>query len=78
MMRERDTPERGCHSNYLSNVNKKQILRVRCEKFGSYLGNRGRGWIRMGVTCGLAEWESAEGYGKMEDHDHFVDANKTI
>jgi hypothetical protein len=37
MMREGDTPERGCHSNYLSNVSKKQILRVRCEKFGSYL-----------------------------------------
>jgi len=32
----------------------------------------------MGVTCGLAEWESAEGYGNMEDHDHCVDANKMI
>jgi hypothetical protein len=44
------------------------MLCGRFEYFGSYWGNRGLGWSRMGRTGGLGEWGSAKRY---------VDLNKT-
>jgi hypothetical protein len=35
----------------------------RFEYFGSYFGNRGMIWARMGITCGLAEWKARKGGG---------------